>query len=110
MDKYDAAITYLKKYPEEIETAWTSPDKHEAGCLFQFVTPDGGNKDYTENCGCLTMIKSWPNMYKAYWPELTEKILKDPDIPESDMNITVNNLEVFARWQRYLDKNYRSKE
>lgn len=107
-DKYDAAIAYLRERPEEIVDAWFyfPADQHPAHCLFAYCSPSGTNDDDTPDgypCGCLTQVRaSWS--IKAWTPELTEAIRRDVRIPTREFDITVADLEVFAEWQRRLDK------
>lgn len=95
-DKYDEAIEYLTKYPEEIAHAWSGG--HTAECLFDLAgrSSDG---DY----GCLTMIRGC-DKWEAETPELTQQIRDDHRIPKWGHSITVADLPVFAEWQRRLDR------
>jgi hypothetical protein len=98
MDKYDVAIEYLKRHPEQIWDAWQGTDSHPSGCLFQFC-----------GSGCLTMIKSdagpdgETGRWSSYTPELSAAIIADERIPTQGSDITVSHLSVFAEWQRRLD-------
>jgi hypothetical protein len=98
-DQYDKAVAYLTKHPDKIIYAWENPDGELGGRLFQFMgTTDG----YGESCGCLTQVKS--GIRRAKTPALTKAIRADARIPEGPQWITVNDLPVFAEWQRRLDK------
>ena len=105
MDKYDKAVKYLERHPEEINEAWGSPTTydrskgdHIAGCLFMIA----GNEN-THNCGCLTQVRG-STVSVALTPALTKAIRKDKRIPKSPDLITVEDLPVFAEWQRKIDK------
>jgi hypothetical protein len=111
MDKYDIAVTYLREHPEEIHDAWNHPQGRYEGenlgePLFGYVAPNPGRSlsilpdGCSKMCGCLTQIVS--GVREAYTQELTKQIRADKRIPHSD--ITVNDLEVFAEWQRKIDK------
>jgi hypothetical protein len=99
LDKYDKAVAYLTNRPEEIREAWYSPRLHPAGCLFTFVS-----SDYTSyvSIGCLTTIRLGPHV--AETPALTEAIRADKRLPKDLLDITADNLPVFAEWQRRLDR------
>lgn len=99
MDKYDKAIKYLQKNPLEIPKAWESPKTHPAGCLFQFAKE---NKAVYPNMGCPTMIRGESG--QAQTDSLTQRISNDIRIPTRPQHITLNNLYVFAEWQRIIDK------
>lgn len=110
MDIYDKAIDHLKQNPSQIPEVWDDPKSHFSGVLFQAVTPDGlgQTNEYGEYCGDICEIHS--NMAVAWTDELTEQILEDYRIPEifaSHNNIpriTVDSLQLFAEWQRKIDK------
>ncbi len=89
-DKYDEAIDYLTERPEQIHRAWTSPKTHAAGCLFAFVGKPSG--------GCLTMVHSDPSHFTG--GEWHDEIVADDRIPNG--NIRVEDLPVFAEWQRRI--------
>lgn len=106
MDKYDEAIEHLKKNPSEIYQTWNHPTSKPAGCLFADTNSRRGEKLY----GCLTQIRSYPDTYHVpTMPDLTEKIIADKRIPFDGYDITVDNLHVFAEWQRELDKAFAAK-
>lgn len=107
MDKYDEAIEYLTKNPKEIFNAWMEPDKHVAGCLFVFAAPEGEYGDGT--AGCLTMIRKKESDFVIgsdgkIDEDLTRQIRGDERLPDCSGNIEVDDLPVFAEWQRRLDK------
>lgn len=110
-DKYDRAIEYLTENPHMIGHAWQRPRFNaEAGCLFQFATPTGTSAEYeTENTGCLTMIRQYSYEMSALGkdgkpdPVLTGMIRSDHRIPRHMEEIKVEDLPVFAEWQRRLD-------
>jgi hypothetical protein len=112
MDKYDIAVAYLREHPEEIPDAWNNPSGQVQGenrgePLFGYVAPnpfrsivDIGNG--LIKCGCLTQVALGEE--EAYTDDLTQKIRSDHRIPTKPEDITVNDLEVFAEWQRKIDK------
>ena len=121
-DKYDLAISYLRQNPEMIHDAWNHPGghEHEGGVLFGFVGPDWKNKDNpayidrvkTGTCGCLQQIRQAAKngsdgtsgeMEMAHWPRLWQKIADDRSLPSESEAIGVEDLPVFADWQRELD-------
>lgn len=106
-DGYDKQIEFLRENPLWIETDW-----QEAEGLFAFASQDGNalpvswarDKGITgsgAHCGCLTMIR---NGRAAATEDLTMRIRADERIPDDPADITVEHLEVFAEWQRILDK------
>ena len=126
-DKYDLAIDYLTENPGQIRDAWGDPSEYEGrgGELFGFV-----GRDWTSNnnkvrydgqhgsCGCLQQIRAakvngkYENMADAiegdtmvgsYWPRLWDKIANDRSLPYDEDEITVEDLPVFAEWQREID-------
>jgi len=116
-DRYDRAVAHLTKHPEEIAEAWANPDEEKGGCLFAFVTPDGGGvlRGDGRACGCLVQIRAGPNSCPsgtgsnhnnssvAWWPAVTHDIRNDIRLPRCSSNIEVAHLHLFARWQRRLD-------
>lgn len=103
-DKYQIAVEYLTEHPGEIYRAYVVPSTHKkAGCLFRYCTPDGmPQKVAGNNCGCLVMVRH--HGYFASTNRLTEEIRADERIPMDPNEIGVEHLEVFAEWQRRLDK------
>ena len=102
-DKYDRAIEYLTAHPEKIPYAWANAPVHEdeadpdirkvedMRCLFAATA---------EGRGCLTQIRC------GLWgptPEITWGIRADHRIPYDESKITVEDLPVFAEWQRRID-------
>ena len=73
MDKYDKAVQYLTKHPDEIMQAWRFPLTENAGCLFNFA---GDVDRYGEYCGCLTQVKD--KVSRAETPALTKAIPAGP--------------------------------
>lgn len=110
MDKYDKAIEYLTANPNHIPDAWLlmprdhfSPDlDFEPRCLFEYVAKDPFSNDTNEHIGCLTQIRANAGII-AETPELTEAIRADERIPRGVGRINVDNLHVFAEWQRRID-------
>jgi hypothetical protein len=123
-DKYDHAIDYLTANPEEIYEAWASPGAYEGrgGELFGFVAPDwtdcSASAKYegmrSGTCGCLQQIRAAKvedgkdgtsgHAAMAYWNRLWDLIASDRRIPVSGSDITVEDLPVFAEWQREVDE------
>ncbi len=54
------------------------------------------------NCGCLTQVKK--DYKEAATINLTKAIRADPRIPREPEYITIDDLPVFAEWQRRIDK------
>lgn len=109
MDIYDKAIEYFKKNPHRISEVWDDPKSHFSGVLFQSVTPSGYTEENSEGflCGDLCEIHSF--MAHAWTERLEEEIGNDYRIPKLFANnnyvpkISVENLAVFAEWQRKID-------
>ncbi len=98
MDKYDEEIEQIR---QELETnEYTIKDHwNDATPLFNFAS----NLDRQINhCGCLTHIAC--GYMEAQTEELTQAIRNDPRIPGDSEYITLDDLPVFAEWQRRLDK------
>jgi hypothetical protein len=94
-DKYSKAIEYLNRHPSQILEAWNCPRFHPAGCLFQYTSLQNG-------AGCLTQIRAGNS--RAHKHELTLEIRADERVPKDQEEITLNDLPVFAEWQRKIDK------
>ena len=122
-DKYDHAIDYLIANPEDIYDAWSRPGGWEGkgGELFGFVAPDWKDSSAkakyegvrTGTCGCLQQIRqakkhgfdgSEGDAKMAYWERLWDLIANDRRIPTEGSEITVEDLPVFAEWQREIDE------
>ncbi len=108
-DKYDKAIDYLMRHPNEVKEAWSCPPEHPAGCLFEFACRREVLRGFN-NYGCLTMIRRvaypsdvWQSSV-AETPELTEAIQADNRLPMHVDEIQLHHLPVFAEWQRRLDR------
>jgi hypothetical protein len=128
MDKYDQAIEYLKNNPYRIKTCWLnaihSDDVNTS--LFNWAYREGMSDDYREEVralpehkdkiycspdyGCLTQIKASPGSYLGATKEITDKILADDRIPNNPDDITVDNLHVFAEYQRMVDEAYETSQ
>lgn len=112
LDKYDEAIEWLLDQDDvghAIYEAWDTPHMSEGGILFQFATPSGEQSIapwQPVQCGCLTQVRS-QDRFVAWTPELTKTIQNDLRIPVDETGITEENLEVFAEWQRRLDREIR---
>lgn len=106
-DKYDEAIEYLTKHPEEIVLAWyerhTSEKQHPAHCLFAMASKTGLSDSGPPTCGCLTQIRG-DGRHIAETEFLTAEIKADLSIPSSIDDVTVHHLPIFARWQRRIDQ------
>ncbi len=120
-DKYDRAIEFLTEHPEKIKDAWGHdlldvPAELESDChdLFGYVENGRGTIEVWEKhvrpdgegptpfAGCLTQVKARTHIGQT--PELTAAIVADHRIPDDPDNITVDDLPVFAEWQRRIDK------
>jgi hypothetical protein len=104
-DQYDDAIVHLTENPELIRETWGNPEGYTAGCLFTWVTPDGEGtqRDDGMYCGCLTQIRNGGFHSVSWWSSLTNLIRWDKRIPTEGKDITVEDLPVFAEWQRIID-------
>lgn len=122
-DKYDDAIAFLTENPDEIAEAWGNPGGMEGrgGELFGYVGPDwqsSNNRMYDTRgveagtCGCLQQIRKAKSdgmdgksghMEMSHWPRLWREIASDRRIPIESVDITVDDLRVFAEWQRRID-------
>lgn len=93
MDIYDQDIEYLRQNPRKIPMHWNmwSP---------LFRTADGSDSLFCKT-GCLTQIKLGEK--SSGNPEFDKKIKSDNNIPTHKMDITVDHLELFAKYQRELD-------
>ncbi len=101
-DKYVHAMEYLHRHPEMIriewshgnDPSWSSPGKH----LFALTA---------EGCGCLTQVRGRSlraASTEAPTEALTRAIRRDQRIPRDEVNIRPEHLNVFAEWQRRLDR------
>jgi len=96
-DKYDEEVAYLTEFSGYIHHAWNA-----ANPLFGFVSMTGDEWTGDQQCGCLTQIRVGDK--EAWLPELTKEIRADERIPTDAHDITVEDLPVFAEWQRKLDE------
>ena len=122
-DKYDHGIDYLTENPEHIRSAWGDPGGWigKGGELFGFVGPDWKcnsnpgmhERIETGTCGCLQQIRAAfkggddgtsGSMKMSHWPRLWQKIADDRSLPADADDITVDDLVVFAQWQREIDE------
>jgi hypothetical protein len=105
-DRYDNAIKYLTNDPDAIQQAWNNPSNSPGGCLFDYVSPDNNDTHRPTDgraCGCLTQIRSGTAYGTvAWWPSITNEIRRDTRIPDQS-DITIEDLPVFAEWQRAID-------
>ncbi len=96
MDKYDEQIARLREKPEDIRKEWGY-----GGGIFGFATKTRQTVNSDGNtCGCLTMVRDG---FNAETPELTEAIRADGRIPTNACEITIDDLPIFAEWQRKMD-------
>lgn len=121
-DKYDFAIEYLHENPDLIGDAWGSPEEYKGrgGELFGFVGPDWTSNDQKVRyegsvggtCGCLQQIRkakedgkdgSHGEMCMSHWPRLWDQIASDRRLPFDSSDIGLEELPVFAEWQRKVD-------
>lgn len=99
-DKYVHAMEYLHRHPDRIFAAWWSAlhSPHVPGaCLFAFAGPQ--HSPY----GCLTQIRR-NRTRRAATDALTSAIRDDERLPKESMDIHPEHLNVFAEWQRRLDR------
>ena len=109
MDKsYTAAVAYLKENINRIQDAWNGYNEELGGSLFLYMTPTGSlyPRLKPDRCGCLTQIKAGECVVVGFKNSeaLTEEIRADPNIPTYWDGINEENLPLFAKWQRRLDK------
>lgn len=107
MDKYDEAIAALRAAPDfrrAVYRAWLDPSGTAAGCLFVAAAPD---PRMGLGYGCLSQVKH--KFLPGFTDELTAAIKADPRIPKLPADITPESLDVFAEWQRRLDKEFNRK-
>jgi hypothetical protein len=110
MDIYSKAIEYFKENPNQILEVWDDPKSHFSGVLFQAVTPDGSCQPNNEGDYCGDICEIHSIEASAWTRELEQEILDDFRIPKIYAShgyrpkITVDMLEIFAEWQRKIDK------
>jgi hypothetical protein len=102
MDAYQQAVEYLTANPGEIYEAWEGHRRAIGGCLFMAASQSGSITG--TGCGCLMMIRSSIICSRAATPELTVAIQNDRRIPGNPREMTVDDLPVFAGWQRRIDQ------
>lgn len=110
MDVYAKAVDFFKENPDQIMKVWDDPKSHWSGVLFQAVSIDGQGRDNEEGlfCGDLCEIRSL--MAHAWNLKLQEEIMNDPRLPKIFASnnffpkITEDVLDVYAEWQRKIDK------
>jgi len=110
MDIYSNAVNFFRNNPNKIPEIWDDPKSHWAGVLFQSVTPDGTSQINKEGflCGDLCEIRS--SCADAWNLELQMEIMNDPRLPKIYASnnyipqISIEALDVFAEWQRKIDK------
>lgn len=98
---YDEQIAYLTKNPARIENYWC------AGIgLFKIINT---TPKFIGNAGCLTTIRAYPGVNKAYVngivdEQLTQEIADDDRIPKRSEDIKIEHLTIFKEWQERIDK------
>jgi len=121
MDKYDIAIKFLQEHPERLKESWfhTVP---ETQCLFQYITidgqkaksiPDPMDEFSMEETGMLHSagLTEIHNKDLDFYPicngvldeDLCDMIGEDNRIPNGLLTLKMEDLPVFAEWQRKID-------
>lgn len=108
-DKYDKAIAWLNAQPSfsfAAQHSWNTgtclpPDQTPASCLFAPVRKRGSSR---HSCGCLTQLRSCEFLTSDLSAATYKELMTDERIPKSAKDITPDNLEAFAEWQRRVDK------
>lgn len=110
MDKYDKQIADIEAGSGGHSVALKMDWLMGIG-LFAFINPTGSFQGYRE-CGCLTMIKMGRGVAIGKDGKTNEKlttaIRDDKRIPITSGCITLESLQVFAEWQRRIDKELRN--
>lgn len=101
-DKYDEAIAYLTKHPNQIRKAWNNPGRYRGGCLFQHLTPTGRILYQERMYGCPSLIRQGD--WEACDDGLTKAAQDDERIPVKVDKNAVSALPAFAEIQRLADK------
>ena len=108
MDRYDEAIAYLNKHPEELEFAGNYPgDSPVAGCLFVNASPTlylYQKKPNGKWLGDPVSIHGNPGHYTAEDDVVTRMIVTDVRLPNSIKECGLEHLPVLAEYQRKFDK------
>ena len=111
-DIYGRAVEYFKRMNEarfrkEIERSWTNPSGYVVkgkvsnhGQLFKFVRL----RSEGSYSGCLTMIKDCWNQGRIFNSPLLNEIGIDKKMPDRSDHITKENIHLFAKYQRRVDK------
>ena len=104
-DKYDRQIDELiefrKNHGEEAFRTKINDQWGDAVGLFKKASRSMHNDAYI---GCLTMIKCGFDDYESQFDDITEMIKNDPNIPRDPVEITLESLPHFAKYQREIDK------
>jgi len=100
MDQYDVYIEHLKTLnPSEVDEEWNNWRG-----IFRTTgnnPPGVGGSEY----GCLTLVRRNSGYgATAPTPSLTERIQADTRIPKHSKDITPDHYEIFADWQRQIDR------
>lgn len=108
MDRYDEAIEFLTRYPDELEEAARNPGENPiAGCLFA----NAGQNLYSylkqpngRWLGDPVAIHGDPEHYTAEDDGLTQVIIADDRLPRTSALLELSHLPVLAEYQRRFDK------
>ncbi len=103
MDKYDKQINDLIEFRKDFDDEWSFGHG-----IFKFLSIGGSgfSEDQQKKYGCITMIRARPHEWCAETPEITNGVLFDDRLPNSSFvlsNLTCEQLEAMADWQRMLD-------
>lgn len=116
MDKYDKEIEEIRVatvgkdvegFKDVIMDHWGGRDDLPFE-LFKFCSPDGDDSNGVRGsiCGCLTQVHN--GNAEAYTDELTHMIRNDDRIHGSPGDIkSIEELQVYAEYQRLMDKTIR---
>lgn len=99
-DRFDAAVAYLTKHPQDIRMAWDGWYVHPAGDLFRPCSPGRERLADGYPAGCLTQVKN--RTRNAFTPDLTSAICSLANVPFVPGDITPADLPIFAAWQRAM--------
>lgn len=113
-DEYDEAIDAFMELWNDTEgverlnlirAAWSEPGASKMGVLFDHTGWDGQHTREDALCGCLTQIKRHDGRPgKGLDDGFLVDLMADDDIPSSPLDISPENVQAFAQWQRRVDK------